>query len=172
MGMDSLLSELERWLGIGVSPEDFTVWQVMARAVVIFVASLVMLRVGHKRFFARRNAIDVLIMLVLASTMARAINGSGALAPSIAGGFLLVFLHRGCAWLSSRVEWIERLLKGRPVCLIENGRVDEDALRRHALGRGDLAEDLRINGLSDPAEVERAMLERNGEISVRKRARS
>lgn len=143
--------------------------QVMARAMVVFLAALVMLRVGHKRFFARRNAIDVLLMLVLASTMARAINGSAALLPTIAGGFLLIFLHRAFTWLASRSHRVGRLLKGGPTCLIENGVVREEVLRRHSLGPEDLAEDLRINGISDPAEVERAMLERNGEISVRKR---
>ena len=136
---------------------------------VMFVVALVMLRVAHKRFFARRNALDVLLALVLASMLSRAINGTAAFVPTIAGGFALVFLHRLTTWCAARVPWFSRVVKGRTTELVTAGSIERAALLRHDLSEEDLREDLRLAGADDIADVRRATLERNGKISVVKK---
>ena len=167
--MTSFFHSLDRVLGISVEPGDLSVLQVCARGLVVFVSSLFMFRLAHKRFFAQRNALDVLMTLVIASVLARAINGSAAFFPTIVVGFLLVFVHRALSWLAAHSASIGRLVKGHSSVLIESGVVHEAALERHDLSREDLDEDLRINGVARPDQVQRATLERNGEVSVIKR---
>ncbi|ACB75485.1 DUF421 domain-containing protein [Opitutus terrae] len=167
--MESFKILVDTWLGLNAEPHQLLFPQMALRALVVFVAALIMLRLSHKRFFARRNAIDVLLTFVLASTLARAINGSAAFFPTLATGFVLVFVHRGFTFLGARWGAFGRLAKGEPATLIENGRVHEKTLRAHSLSRDDLAEDLRISGVADPREVRQALLERNGQISVLKR---
>lgn len=169
--MNLFLSSIDQWLGLTVEPQKLVFSQMALRAVVIFVAALVMLRLAHKRFFARRNAIDVLLTFVLASTLARAINGSAAFVPTIGVGFLLVFLHRALSFVGSHWEWFGRVTKGSPTTVIEAGQIRSDALGAHALNQRELEEDLRIKGVADPDRVESAVLERNGEVSVIKRPR-
>lgn len=166
--MQTLKTFVDTWLGLQVEPHNLLLPQMALRAIVVFVAALVMLRLAHKRFFARRNTIDVLLTFVLASTLSRAINGSAAFCPTLATGFVLVFVHRGFTFLTARWPAFGRLAKGEPATLIENGRVHEKTLRAHSLSRDDLAEDLRISGVADPHEVRQALLERNGQISVLK----
>jgi uncharacterized membrane protein YcaP (DUF421 family) len=51
--------------------------------------------------------------------------------------------------------------------VIENGRIQKEALNRHQVSHDDLMEDLRLNGkLEDISKVKLAQLERSGEISV------
>jgi uncharacterized membrane protein YcaP (DUF421 family) len=166
--MDHFARFLDRVLGLNVEPGDLSVLQMSARGLVVFVTSLAMFRLAHKRFFAQRNALDLLMTLVIASVLARAINGNAAFFPTIVVGFLLVAVHRVLCWLAVRSTSMGRLLKGHSGILIENGEVREAALRKHDLSRDDLDEDLRINGVASPGEVRRATLERNGEISVLK----
>jgi uncharacterized membrane protein YcaP (DUF421 family) len=166
--MHSWLNTIEGLLGIGKQPQHLDFSEVALRATVMFIAALVMLRMAHKRFFAHRNALDVLISFVLASTLARAINGSAPFFATLGVGFVLVGLHRFLAWLAARVPAVEQLVKGHATVLVEGGEVREHALRRHDLSREDLREDLRINGVARPEEARRAVLERNGEISVEK----
>lgn len=157
---------LERIFGLSEQPNQLTVVQMTARALLIFAAALVMLRVAHKRFFARRNALDVLLTLVIASTLARAINGNAALFPTIVVGFVLVLVHRGVGWLAARSEWVGSIVKGHSTVLIQDGHVRDETLKHHDLTPTDIEEDLRINGVEKPEQVRRATLERNGEVSV------
>jgi uncharacterized membrane protein YcaP (DUF421 family) len=125
-----------------------------------------MFRLAHKRFFAQRNALDVLMTLIIASVLARAINGSAAFFPTIVAGFLLVLIHRVLTRMAAHSGRIARLVKGHTSVLIEDGVVHEALLRRHHLSREDLEQDLRMNGIASPDQVRYATLERNGEVSV------
>jgi uncharacterized membrane protein YcaP (DUF421 family) len=167
--MNEIVPQIGSWLGLHLRPQDLGYSHIALRSVVVAFAALVMLRVSKKHFFARRNAIDVMLTFVLASTLARAINGSAAFFPTIASGFLLVFLHRGLSRLAANSSLIARIAKGSPDVLIDDGKVREDAMRHHAMSREDLDEDLRINGTPDPRKIRCAMIERNGTISVEKK---
>ena len=164
--LEQLKTFLDSILGLSVEPRELTTSQMIARGLVIFIAALAMLRVAHQRFFARRNALDVLLTLVIASTLARAINGNAAFFQTIVVGFVLVLTHRAVAWLASRSEAVGHLVKGKSSLLIENGEVRDEQLRKNDLSGKDLEEDLRINGVESPRSVKRATLERNGEVSV------
>lgn len=167
--MDRFL-ETWRWaLGLGWDPKDLTIVQTTLRGAVVFVAALVMVRLADRRFLSRKTPFDVILGFVLASMLARAINGSGPLGPTLFAGFALVGLHRLIARLAFRSQGISRLVKGRSDLVIENGRVNPDAMRRVVLSWGDLEEDLRMRGVERPAEVQQAWFERNGELSVIRR---
>lgn len=157
-------------LGDGLQASELSVGQVLARAVIIFVTMLVMVRVAHKRFLAKRTAFDFALGIMLGSMMARAINGPERLVPTIGGGFLIVGLH---SLLGRLACWSPRLggwFKGHSQTLVENGRVDESALHRHQFADDDLEEELRLHGLSGAEEVKLARLERSGSISVIKKS--
>lgn len=156
-------------LGLGVEAQHLSTAQVMLRAVVIFVAALVIVRIADKRFFAKKTAFDVILGLVLASMMARAINGSEQLGPTIAGGFTLAMLHRCLGWLACTWPRLGGIVKGHSQTLIEDGRVDRARMHEHRFSDDDLDEELRLNGVECPAEVKCARLERSGEISVIKK---
>lgn len=154
-------------LGLDLQPKDLTILQVCLRGVIVFVVSLVMIRLADRRFLGKMSAFDVLLGFVLASMLARAINGSAAFFPTLVGGFVLVFIHRIFATLAFHFDWFGKLVKGDARTLVENGQRRHEALRKTKISEKDLMEELRLNGqVSGVEAVRAATFERNGQISV------
>jgi uncharacterized membrane protein YcaP (DUF421 family) len=152
--------------GVGVEAQHLTVLQVVCRAVLMFFAALCIIRLADKRFFAKKTAFDVLLGLMLASMLSRAINGSEPLVPTIAGGLTMALLHRLLGALACRWPQFGGWIKGHSQTVIVEGKPDSDVLRKHHIGEDDLLEELRLNGIESPSEAKLARLERSGEISV------
>ncbi len=131
---------LKSLVGAGLNPKDLSSLQVMVRAVVMFFSALIMIRLGDKRFLSRKTPFDAVVGFILASMLARAVNGSASIVPTLAGGLILVLLHRFLAFLSSRFHSLSVLIKGRPNLIVQDGRVESDKLKVHSLSEGDLLE--------------------------------
>ncbi|MBD0319671.1 MAG: SUMF1/EgtB/PvdO family nonheme iron enzyme [Gemmatimonadetes bacterium] len=119
------------------------------------------------RLMGKATAFDIILGIMIGSVMSRGINGSAGLGPTLVGGAVLVVLHWVFAVIAFRTSWFGDYVKGRPVLLVEYGRVRPDAMREASLSRNDLDEALRLQGMQpDPARVRCAYLERDGTISV------
>jgi uncharacterized membrane protein YcaP (DUF421 family) len=153
------------WLGLGSRPEQLTVVQVVSRAVIIFIIALTFVRLGHKRSLARKTAFDTALVVIFGAILARAVNGSGPFVPSIAAGAVLVLLHRLLASIAYHWEGFDRLIKGRPDILLNEGDFLPKKMRRHKISREDIFEDMRLRGHPDAGAIAAARLERSGDIS-------
>src|SRR3954467_14441564 len=118
-------------LGLGVEPSELTALQMSLRGLIVFVAALVIVRVGHKRFMSRMTAFDAVLGLILASTLARAVNGSAAFVPTLVVGFVLVLLHRLISALAFYWKPFAKLVKGNSDILIEDGKANPRRMRAH-----------------------------------------
>jgi len=167
IAMSSIIQTIDSVLGLRVAPQDLTFVQIGLRGILVFIAALVMVRLGDKRFLSKKTAFDAILGFILASMLARAVNGNCSFFPTLGGGFLLVGLHRAMAYLSRDSHRFGILVKGRCERIIKEGVVDDRALRRNNLSTHDLVEDLRLNGnVQDPRKVSEAYFERNGQITV------
>ena len=139
----------------------------VARAVVIYVAGLVIIRFGKNRLLGRTTAFDIVLAFILGSLLSRAINGSAPPLPSLAAAAVLVVMHWMISHMTMRSDRMEDLLKGHRVMLVEEGSVRPEAMRRSEVSEQDLREALRLNAnVADPSTVAAAYLERNGQISA------
>src|SRR5215475_486305 len=165
--MPNLLLELDALLGLGREAAALTFLQISLRGVIVFFAALVIVRVGDRRFLSQKTAFDAVLGFILASMMARAVNGTAAFFPTLGGGLVLVILHRIFAYWSRRFHWFGLLIKGPSDVVIRNGRLDEAVASRNRLSEHDILEDLRLYGnISSIDDAELAVFERNGQISV------
>jgi len=159
--------QLQALLGLGRDVEDVNAGQMALRAIVIYAFTLAFVRLGSKRFLGKGTAFDVIIGIMIGSVMSRAINGSAPFLPTMLGGVVLVGLHWLLAVLAFHTSWFGFLVKGEPVLLIEDGKIQRQGMRRGSVSTHDLAQALRMQGnQTDPAKVELAYLERSGDISV------
>lgn len=157
-------------LGLEASPENIRFDQMALRGVVVFVVSLAIVRLGEKRFLPHKTAFDAILFFILASMLSRAINGSAAFFPTLGVGFVLIGLHRLLAALAFRSHCFGSLIKGKETTLMKDGKILDESLRRHHITHEDLLEEMRINGsTSNPSEVQQALYERSGEISIVKK---
>ena len=158
---------LDTLLGLGADAGDIGPGQMALRAVIIYGFTLLIVRLGSKRFLGKATAFDVIMGIMIGSVMSRAINGSAGLVATIAAGAVLVGLHWLFGVIAYHTAWFGRVVKGTPVKLIEDGEVREEAMRGSSLSRNDLEEALRLEGMNpDPSRVALAYLERDGSISV------
>lgn len=167
MAFQRFHDHLQKLLGLGAPPATLAFSQLALRGVIVFVATLVMVRLADKRFFAKKAAFDVILGFILASMLARAVNGTAAFFPTLGAGFILVGLHRLLGTFAFYSHRFGFLVKGNADVLVENGEMKMAAMRKTNISERDLLEDLRLNGMiADPSEVQVARLERDGKISV------
>jgi uncharacterized membrane protein YcaP (DUF421 family) len=154
-------------LGLGLQPKDLTFLQVSLRGIIVFIVALIIVRVANKRFLSKMTAFDAILGFILASMLARAVNGSAPFFPTLGGGFVLVGVHWVIAELSYRSDRFGNLVKGKPKTIVREGRLDRKVMASSKISEKDLLEEARLNGqVSRMEEIELATLERNGEVSV------
>jgi uncharacterized membrane protein YcaP (DUF421 family) len=153
------------WL-FGAGRDSPSLEQTAARAVLIYLAALVMVRWGEKRFMGKNTAFDVILGVILGSVVSRAINSTSDILPTLAAGFILVGMHWGFASLAFRSDGFGNVVKGSTRVLVKDGQIDWDQMRRAHMSRDDLLGALRSEGVRKPEEVKEARLERSGDVSV------
>ncbi len=156
-------------LGLGVEPKELTFGQISLRGVIVLIFTLIIIRLGDKRSLSRKSAFDAALLIILASVLARAINGSAAFFATLGGSAVLVGLHRALAYASCQSEAFRRLIKGEPDELVRDGKFIRQNLRRNQVADEDVREDLRLDGEEDLAKIKVARLECSGDISFIKK---
>jgi hypothetical protein len=153
-------------LGLGVEPKDLTLMQISLRGIIVFLATLIMIRVGHKRSLARKTAFDAVLIVILASVLSRAINGSAAFFATLGGSFVIVMVHRLLAFIAYYSHGFGVLIKGRPELIIDDGDLILSTMRRNHISKHDVEEDIRLAAKTENLdEIRKGYVERSGDIS-------
>ena len=143
------------------------VWEFVLRAVVVYVVLLGMIRLSGKRTMGQFTPFDVLLIVLLGNAVQNALLGSDQ---SLVGGLLLaavlISLNWTTGWLSARSRRAEKLVEGVPVVLARHGELFEQVLRKELVSRNDFDEALRQSGQLHLEDVDIAILETDGRISV------
>jgi uncharacterized membrane protein YcaP (DUF421 family) len=82
---------------------------------------------------------------------------------------VVIVLHRATGALLQRSKKAESIVEGDPTLVVEGGKIVESSLGSGGLSERELMALLRIEGVRDIGEVERAYFENNGRISVFRR---
>ena len=161
--MDAFYNFVGPLLGLGAEPKDLTFIQISLPGIIVFIA---MIRLGHKRSLARKTAFDAVLIVILASVLSRAINGSAAFFATLGGSVVIVVVHRLFAFIAYYSHWFGVLLKGTPELIIEDGDLILSAMRRNHVSKHDLEEDLRLEVRTEEIkDIRHAYVERSGDIS-------
>jgi len=168
--MESFYNSLGPLLGLGVEPKQLTFLQISLRGIIVFIATLAMIRLGHKRSLARKTPFDAVLIVILASVLSRAINGSAAFFATLGGSIVIVLIHRLFALIAYHSHLFGIFIKGQPEIIVENGALILKTMRRNHISEHDLEEDLRLDAeLESPSNVKIARVERSGDISFIKK---
>src|ERR1700755_2194698 len=106
-------------------------WEFVARAIIVYLFLLVILRLTGKRQVGQLAPFDLVLLLVLSNAVQNSMNGGDH---SITGGAILAVTLIGITYfvgyLTFRSKKLEALIEGRPVILIHNGHIDRKAMRK------------------------------------------
>ena len=164
--MNTFSELLQTLLGISTEPKELTFLQVSVRGVIVFIATLVMVRLSSKRSLAEKTAFDAVLVVIIGSMLSRAINGSAAFLPTLGSGFVLVLLHRLFGLTAFYSHAFGIVLKGKPAVLVQNGRLQHKNMLWNHISEHDLHEDMRLEAKTeDLSQIKVARIERSGDIS-------
>ena len=142
-------------------------WQLIARAAIAYAFLLVLLRLTGKRQVGQLAPFDLVLLLVISNTVQNAMNaGDNSVSAGLILATVVVALNYVVAIATFRSKRLEGLVEGEPQVLVHDGRINEGALRRQRLTRHELMAALREAGCAALEEVQAAILENNGHISV------
>ena len=153
--------------------KDLEWWQMTDRAVIIFFLTLILLRISGRRSFGMKSPFDNTITILLGAVLSRAVTGASPFLPAVAASAALVILHRVFAWAAIRSHKVGAFLKGEPTVLYEHGKINAGNMQKSLISQHDLMEGVRSAANESSLEdIEKAVLERNGVISVVRKKQS
>jgi len=145
----------------------------LARAVCVYVFLVIAFRLAGKRLLAQLNPFDLVLLLVISNAVQNAIVGSD---DSVAGGLLsagvLLVVNELVIRTTFRIPRLDSLLESSATTLIDNGSIDDGALRAERITRMELRTALHKQGLELLDEVKTAAIEPGGAIWFERRSPS
>lgn len=144
--------------------------EVILRTVGAFVLMLIIARLVGRRTVAQLRVHDYItgtMLSTLAGNMAFNIKiGSFLFTLSIV---ILGGMSIGLLFVEMRSRRTRKWIEGEAVTVIENGSMLEETMKKHKFTKDSLLQQLRSEQIFDPSEVEKAVLEKSGQLSVLKK---
>ncbi|MGN1401349.1 MAG: DUF421 domain-containing protein [Bacillus sp. (in: firmicutes)] len=142
-------------------------WTVGYRTVVMYILIVVIFRIMGKREIGELSLLDLVVYVMLAEIAVAAIEDPksdilGAILPM----FVLLLIQLTLAFSSLKSYKFRTLLDGKPVIIINQGKIDDKMMKRQKYNYNDLLMQLREQQVFDISAVEYAVLETSGKLSV------
>jgi len=147
--------------------DSIALWAFLLRVVVLYLAVMLALRIMGKREIGQLSVFDFVVSVMLAelSTIPMEDTHIGIM-QSVIPIAVLVMLQLGVALMQLRSHRFRHLVDGEPSVLIEHGKIKESEMKKMHYSVHDLLTQLREKGFSNAADVEFAILETSGSLSV------
>lgn len=137
------------------------------RAIVLYLIVLIVMRLMGKRQIGELQPFELAISIMIADLASVPMSELGIpLTNGIIPILGLLVMDLLISWLNMKSINFRKIVCGKPSILIYRGKIDEKQLKKERFTINELQERLRGNDIFDIADVEYAILETNGEISV------
>lgn len=137
------------------------------RAVAVYLSVLILLRISGKRQMGQMNATEFVAILLISNAVQNSMNGGDN---SLGGGlFLALILIATSAlitYLTFRSKIASSIFEGTPTLLVHKGKTIEANLKKEFLSHSELKTLLRKQGIHDISQIETAILEADGTLSI------
>ncbi len=141
------------------------------RSVIIYFVIVFALRFTGKRQIGELQPSDLVITILISEVAAIPLEESDApLIYAIIPVLILVALEVIISGLNMKNAVIRKIFTGSPIIVINDGKIEQKALKSVRLTIEDLLDNLRMNGVFNIEEVKYAIIETNGQLSVLKKS--
>lgn len=142
-------------------------WHIVIRTTVVYIAIVLALRLTGRRSLGQRNAVDLVLILIVANAVQNAMIGADT---SLIGGLIaagtLFVVDSIMTRLLRRNTRLKTLFTGGPVVLVNKGHIIEPSMNREGITYEELMESLREHGIEGIAQVKLCVLEMDGSLSI------
>ncbi|MFZ3131919.1 MAG: DUF421 domain-containing protein [Desulfosporosinus sp.] len=140
---------------------------VVVRTLILYTLVVVALRLMGKREIGQLQPFELVVILMISDLAAIPSENVGIpLLSGIIPILVLLLSSLTLAWITLKNEKARAIICGTPSILIERGKILEKELRKNNYNLTDLLEELRLKNVPNIADVEFAVLETNGQLSV------
>lgn len=139
----------------------------LIRTFIMYVAVIFIMRLMGKRQQGQLQPFEIVISMIIADLASMPMQDEKI--PLLRGLIplaVLLFSQVVFSFIEFRSKRFRNILNGTPLVLIAHGKINYDNLKASMINFGDLIEELHGQGTSDISEVDFAILETNGKISV------
>ena len=127
---------------------------------------LIALRISGKREVGQFTLYDLVFILLVANALQPAITGPDT---SLGGGFVLIVVLVGVNYLVGKLDNMprfHRLFTPAPAVIVRNGKYLPEAMKKEGVDAEEVEMAMREHGIADMKDVQLAVLEPDGTISV------
>ncbi len=137
------------------------------RAVILYLLVVLIIRIMGKHQIGQLQPYELVITIMISELAAVPMQDTDIpLINGIIPIVTLLVIQVTLSFLSLKSDAVRRLVCGGPSVLIENGRIVERELTRLRYSLNDLLEQLRLKDVPNIADVEFAILETSGKLSI------
>jgi len=142
--------------------------ETVLRAIGIYLVLLIVFRIAGRRALLQMTSFDLILLLIISEATQQALLGDDF---SVTGAALtiitLVVLDIVLGYIKKKTTWVDNLLDGSPVILVEYGYPQEEKMKKTGITLDDIMVSARTNqGIHELEKIKFAILEKNGHISV------
>ena len=140
---------------------------VFIRAVIIYIAVIIALRIMGKRQIGEMTPHELVITILVSQVAIIPLQDNAMpLANMIIPILIFVSFEIIVSAVSMKSISFRNIIQGKPIFVIRNGKVDEKQLKRLRITIDDLMDAVREKGYFDLSEIQDAVVETNGTVSV------
>ncbi|MBQ1660527.1 MAG: DUF421 domain-containing protein [Clostridia bacterium] len=140
------------------------------RTILLYIVIIIAIRIMGKRQISEMQTSELVITLLMSNIASIPMQDTDQ---SMLSGIIPIMVLLVCeisiSYLMLKRTKIRSLICGKPVIIIDNGKIDRDAMIQLRISTEDMYEQLRQKDIFDIKEVAYAIIETNGKLSVMKK---
>ncbi|MFS1513840.1 DUF421 domain-containing protein [Chengkuizengella sp. SCS-71B] len=146
------------------------IWGITIRTILIYIVVVIVMRIMGKREIGKLSVIDLVVSIMIAEIAVIVIEDTNR--PMLEGVLpmiILLMIQIMTAFISLKNEKLRQWLDGVPSIIIKNGKLNRKEMKKQRYNLDDLLLQLRHKNITDMRDVEFAILETNGNLSIIKK---
>ena len=137
------------------------------RTIILYILVVAALRIMGKRQIGQLQPSELVVAMMISELASIPMENVGTpLVNGVIPILTLMIAEATFSFLTLKSKRVRKMISGSPTILIEKGRVLEKEMERLRYNIDDLMEELRTNGYANLLDVEYAILETNGMLSI------
>ena len=147
--------------------------QIIFRTIFLYSVMLIIFRLMGKREIGELSVLDLVVFIMLGEMAVIAIeNMDKAIWHQLVPMVLIMLIQIVLSLVSLKSQRIRHILEGEPAIIVREGKIDEKQMRKQRYNMDDLLMQLREQSIGDIRDVEYAILEPTGRLSIFEKQKS
>lgn len=152
--------------------EDLALYGFIIRAAIVYIYILLIVKVVGQRSMGSIDALDFIFGIVIGDVLGNPLtDGNVPMGGPIISAAIIGGLHLTLSFIGLYTPRFRRIIEDEPIILMKHGKILHDQLRKTKITLENFLMGLRLNNAGDLNEIDYAILEMNGAISVIKKSK-